>query len=154
MTRRGKRRRGRSRQPTPQTKDESSQAPAREQASRRRRRRRGRPITVDSALQQMAGVRPDRPQTLPPDGLVLEDLISTMQQEYGTPSTPQEYRLVLKVDEESADVAVKRIEEPNGEPERVRLRRRRRRGRRSTLDRAIEEIPTEPEDPQEIPPVV
>lgn len=36
-------------------------------------------------------------KTLAPDGLVLEELISTMQSEYGTPSTPQEYRLIVKV---------------------------------------------------------
>lgn len=44
-------------------------------------------------------VRPrlQHPPMLPPDGTVLEELISTMQSEYGTPSTPQEYRLIIKI---------------------------------------------------------
>lgn len=86
---------------------------------------------------------PSSVQTLPPDGLVLEELISTMQTEYGTPTTPQEYRLIVKVpiheepagpmdgdketrlepgDPENEDPAVR----PN------RSTRRRRRGRRRT----------------------
>jgi hypothetical protein len=40
--------------------------------------------------------KPRQLQTLPPDGLVLEELIAVMQGEYGVPSTPQEYRLLVK----------------------------------------------------------
>ena len=46
-------------------------------------------------------------KTLPPDGLVLEDVISTMQREYGVPTTPQEYRLVLRA----------QASDPNATPE-------------------------------------
>lgn len=41
--------------------------------------------------------RPRRLQTLPPDGLILEEVISGMQGEYGIPATPQEYRLLLRL---------------------------------------------------------
>ena len=48
--------------------------------------------------------KPRQLQTLPPDGLVLEELIAVMQGEYGVPSTPQEYRLLVKTaSEESAE---------------------------------------------------
>lgn len=36
-------------------------------------------------------------QTLPPDGTVLEEVISNLQSEYGTPTTPQEFRLQVRV---------------------------------------------------------
>ncbi|MGH2812405.1 MAG: hypothetical protein ACRDI1_06800 [Actinomycetota bacterium] len=35
-------------------------------------------------------------QTLPPDGLVLEEVISDMRTERGLPATPQEFRLVIR----------------------------------------------------------
>jgi hypothetical protein len=40
--------------------------------------------------------RPKRLRTLPPDGLILEELISEMQTNHGTPATPQEYRLIIR----------------------------------------------------------
>lgn len=64
---------------------------------RRRRRGRGAGGKIPSALERMAGPRPKSVQTLPADGIVLEELISTLQEEYGTPTTPQEYRLLIKV---------------------------------------------------------
>ena len=47
-------------------------------------------------------------QTLPPDGTVLEELISAMQSEYGVPATPQEYRLIIKTPgtEDSTDPSI------------------------------------------------
>lgn len=74
------------------------------------------------------------PKTLPPDGTVLEEVIADLEAEYGTPATPQEYRLILKV--ASAEDAPP----PADEPPRVKgdeeppspLPRRRRRGRRQS----------------------
>ncbi|HWD09025.1 MAG TPA: hypothetical protein VHA57_08020 [Actinomycetota bacterium] len=66
--------------------------------SGRKRRRRpgsGRPGEL-SVIEQMAA-RPKVLQTLPPEGVVLEELIDAMREEYGYPTTPQEYRLVLRV---------------------------------------------------------
>jgi hypothetical protein len=81
---------------------------------------------------------PTRVQTLPPDGLILEELISTMQTEYGTPTTPQEYRLIVKLpthEESPASPASEpEAEVTDGEEEAAprppRSSRRRRRGRR------------------------
>ncbi|MGQ0679471.1 MAG: hypothetical protein ACT4OM_07430 [Actinomycetota bacterium] len=81
---------------------------------------------------------PAQVRTLPPDGLVLEELISTMQTEYGTPSTPQEYRLIVKVPPPEDIASPTAPAEPAAEvkkadPEESARRtnsRRRRRGRR------------------------
>lgn len=86
---------------------------------------------------------PTRLQTLPPDGTVLEELIGSMQSEYGTPTTPQEYRLIIKVPaaEEGTDPALEVVTEAveaktvvphevQDAHDRQRPSRRRRRGRR------------------------
>jgi len=83
---------------------------------------------------------PRRPTTLtlPPDGTVLEELISDMETEYGTPATPQEYRLILKVASAEEpfhpgdqDTPVRTQAASNADKPRRRSRgRRRRRGRR------------------------
>jgi hypothetical protein len=87
-------------------------------------------------------------KTLPPDGTDLDDLIGALQSEYGVPTTPQEYRLIIKVPapEEPTDpsLEVKPPAPPSQHPEtqpeddgeapvaRQRSGRRRRRGRRRT----------------------
>jgi len=85
----------------------------------------------------MAGPRPTT-LTLPPDGTVLEELIANMEAEYGTPATPQEYRLIVKVASAEEPFHLAEQDGPartqaasNGEKPRRRSRgRRRRRGRR------------------------
>lgn len=98
---------------------------------------------------------PTQLQTLPPDGTVLEELIGAMQSEYGAPTTPQEYRLIIKVPapEESTDPALEALPEvalgevkevkaalPEQEdvPRTPRPTRRRRRGRRRVPGAASE----------------
>jgi hypothetical protein len=84
----------------------------------------------------MAPQRPKTLQTLPPDGVVLEDLISSMQDEYGTPTTPQEYRLLIKTPSTEGKAPPREPEDPEEAPQDsseeapVRAPRRRRRGRR------------------------
>ena len=83
---------------------------------------------------------PDGVKTLPPDGLVLEELIANMQAQYGTPSTPQEYRLLIRVptsEEAAASPAPEPAEEGIVEEQALprspsRTGRRRRRGRRAS----------------------
>lgn len=82
-------------------------------------------------------------ETLPEDGMNLEELISDLKNEYGTPATPQEYRLLIKVPaaqdaaEGAAAVEAVRLDPPDeeatvdGEQTRPRRRRRGRRRRRS-----------------------
>ena len=41
--------------------------------------------------------RPRVLQTLPADGLVAEEIIDDMREEYGYPATPQEYRLIVRI---------------------------------------------------------
>ncbi|HEX2054115.1 MAG TPA: hypothetical protein VHJ78_10375 [Actinomycetota bacterium] len=98
-----------------------------------------------SVLEEMSS-RPARLKTLPPDGTVLEELIGALQSEYGVPTTPQEYRLIIKtpIPEEPTDPS---LEVKAAAPERppvagappadeeggiapARAARRRRRGRR------------------------
>lgn len=67
-----------------------------------------------SATEAMAVARPRTLQTLPPDGVLLEDLISDLQTEYGTPTTPQEFRLLIKLPEGSGQAVIA----PAGEPPR------------------------------------
>jgi hypothetical protein len=93
-------------------------------------------------------------KTLPPDGLVLEELIANMQAEYGTPSTPQEYRLLIKVptSEEAAvapaadpgDELLSTDESPPGAP--ARTARRRRRGRRRSGSAPVTTDESEPDE--------
>lgn len=129
MSRGKRRRRGRSRrgpkQPERTAAASSQGAPS--GARRGRRRRGGR--TAPTALERMA--RPKRLETLPPDGVLLEDVVAAMQGEYGTPSTPQEYRLMIKVPEvdETAEKPAPppaRSAEDSGRRARLRFRRRRR----------------------------
>lgn len=82
-------------------------------------------------------------KTLPPDGTDLDELIGALQSEYGVPTTPQEYRLIIKVPapEEHTDPQIEvkpetavsdkpQTDEADGSPARLRPSRRRRRGRR------------------------
>lgn len=99
-----------------------------------------------SAIDSMSSL-PSSVQTLPPDGVVLEELISNMQTEYGTPTTPQEYRLIVKVPvheeaaapaEAGAIEAAEDSDEPDDEGRLPRANRRRRRGRRRGSAAAID----------------
>ena len=114
-----------------------------------------------SALESMRTL-PTQVQTLPPDGLILEELISTMQTEYGTPTTPQEYRLVVKLathEEPPVPAAAESAAEVSDGEEETTLRaprspRRRRRGRRrSGAEDGSEEGPDllEPEGEGDLP---
>jgi hypothetical protein len=68
-------------------------------------------------LEQMAN-RPRVLQTLPDDGLVAEEIIGDMREEYGYPATPQEYRLILRVaPDESERQSARRRREPSVLPE-------------------------------------
>jgi hypothetical protein len=53
-------------------------------------------------------------QTLPADGLVAEEIIDSMREEYGYPATPQEYRLIVRIapDEAERQSARRRREPP------------------------------------------
>ena len=151
MSRGGRRRRGRHR--GPKTAPPRASMAVQEQAgsqpqprSRRRRGRRGGVAREESVLESMSS-RPRQLQTLPPDGLVLDELISDLKSEYGVPATPQAYRLIIKLpaedqpDSEASDAEVPQAQtekpeapegaqgqtEGSGNPAR---RRRRRRGRR------------------------
>jgi hypothetical protein len=64
---------------------------------RRRRRRSPSRAHEPSALEQMAAERPGTLQTLPSEGLVLDEIVDAMREEYGYPATPQEYRLIVRV---------------------------------------------------------
>lgn len=80
----------------------------------------------------MVLARPRRSATLPADGIVLEEVIESMQQEYGTPSTPQEYRLIVKLP--GPDAGAESSQEESGRGLKVARGRRgrlRRRGRRA-----------------------
>ena len=118
-------------QPAVQGEEEPEKQPA---ASRGRKEPAGR---QRSAVESMRTL-PTRVQTLPPDGLILEKLISNMQTEYGTPTTPQEYRLIVKLPthEEtpasppSDPIAEVAESEDQVAPRPPRSSRRRRRGRR------------------------
>jgi hypothetical protein len=132
-------------QPGPQGEEEPEKQPA----GRVRREPGGR---QRSALESMRTL-PTRVQTLPPDGLILEELISNMQTEYGTPTTPQEYRLIVKLPtHEEAPAApaadpVAEVEdgEVEAEPRPPRSSRRRRRGRRRSGAASEDETDDSPE---------
>ncbi len=147
MSRGGRRRRGRHR--GPKTASSRASVAVQEQAgsqpqqrSRRRRGGRGRGAREESVLESMSS-RPRHLQTLPPDGLVLDELISDLKSEYGVPATPQAYRLIIKLpaedqpdsDASAADQSEVQTEGPAAPegprvPEGPARRRRRRRGRR------------------------
>lgn len=104
-------------------------------------------------------------QTLPPDGLVLEELIGALQSEYGVPTTPQEYRLIIKTrqpDEPATDPSIEVKADPRppdsapvaevanngdpaggtGRPPGIRRRRRRRTGGASAPGEAAPDTET------------
>ena len=157
MPRGGRRRRGRGRshQSTDRTPAAQGAQPVKQDGQaqqpsgtgrRKRRRRRGPPR--ETGVTSMIN-RPKTLNMLPSDGVELEELISNLQEEYGTPATPQPFRLTIKLipAEESAASAG---EDSGG----VRTRRRRRRPGGGTAAE-VTEITAEPEDPadpQEIPP--
>jgi hypothetical protein len=87
---------------------------ARRSGGRRRRRKSGASRAEPSALEQMADRGPRVLQTLPADGLVAEEIIDNMRDEYGYPATPQEYRLIVRVapDEAERQNARRRRESP------------------------------------------
>jgi hypothetical protein len=109
MSRRGGRRRSRGRRrvspESPKQPSEKQAGSEAAQAPRRPRLRRRRTEPASAVAQPAAAPRP-RLRLLPKDGIVLEEVISTMQEEFGTPATPQEFRLLVKV--------------PGAEPEPVR----------------------------------
>jgi hypothetical protein len=62
--------------------------------------------------------RPRVLQTLPADGLVAEEIIDDMREEYGYPATPQEYRLIVRLaPDESERQSARRRREPSVLPE-------------------------------------
>lgn len=86
---------------------------ARRSGGRRRRRRSGASRAEPSVLEQMAN-RPRVLQTLPADGLVAEEIIDDMREEYGYPATPQEYRLIVRIaPDESERQSARRRREPS-----------------------------------------
>src|SRR5207253_3227747 len=76
---------------------------ARRSGGRRRRRRSGASRAEPSVLEQMANRGSRVLQTLPADGLVAEEIIGSMREEYGYPATPQEYRLIVRVAPDEAE---------------------------------------------------
>lgn len=140
---RGGRRRSRGRRRRPDDKPAPQAQPTGERTGRRRRRRRGRGQGGSALERMVAESRSTTVQTLPPDGTVLEEVIADMQDEHGTPTTPQEFRLIVKVPGgESEPIPTEPAdpqEEPSGPssiapatgPPSQRSRRRRRRRRPS-----------------------
>ncbi|MGH2772923.1 MAG: hypothetical protein ACRDIU_07300 [Actinomycetota bacterium] len=146
MSRGGRRRRRRGRgsgrvAETDTGEDQRSPGGPRRKLSRRRRKPGPPRAERRSAIEAMSS-KPSKVTTLPPDGTVLEDLIEDLQNEYGVPSTPQEFRLVVRVasgdDPKEAMVETEPpdIEEPldHGEAQQALTRvenrkRQRRRGR-------------------------
>lgn len=140
---RGGKRRAGAKRPQSGTAEGDLQNPQARTASKdssgrsRRRRRGGQAGGMGSIIDTMAA-RTGVVQTLPPDGTVLEELIADLEAEYGTPATPQEYRLIIKVasgEEPGPPVEepAKRQEDETGRPQGPRRRRRgRRQSRRKT----------------------
>jgi hypothetical protein len=95
---RGRRRRGRRRGPRKEQREpraEQKTQAAKSSGKRRRRRRKPR-LTYESFL---ASAKMKEPQTLPPDELSADEIISDLKEQHGSPTTPQEFRLTLKVSE-------------------------------------------------------
>src|SRR5438067_1199587 len=91
---------------------------ARRSGGRRRRRRSGASRAEPSVLEQMANRGSRVLQTLPADGLVAEEIIDDMREEYGYPATPQEYRLVVRVAPDEAErQSARRRREPSAPAE-------------------------------------
>ncbi|MEX0789256.1 MAG: hypothetical protein WD178_00605, partial [Actinomycetota bacterium] len=151
MSRGGRRRKGKRGRRGPATPAERKQGSGQEPVEPRegqptaRRRTHGRaPAREVSVLDSMRSL-PSSLKTLPPDGTDLDDLIGALQSEYGVPTPPQEYRLIIKVPAseeppaphiEARPVTATRPDKPDPEPQadgapaRQRPARRRRRGRR------------------------
>lgn len=153
MSRGGRRRSGRGRRsgqkpPRPASEQGASglgPAQVKTQSSgRSRRRRRGAPGPggLRGIIDTMVS-RPGKLQTLPPDGIVLEELIADLEEQYGTPATPQEYRLVVKVasPEERASGAEEGTQQPGEEAEKAPSGRRRRRASRRQARKKSGEAP-------------
>lgn len=129
MSKGRRRRRGRRRGggPRPEKKENAAQQTTGAPKRKRRRRRRRRPAeTLEGFL---ASAKMTEAQTLPPDGTILEEVISDLQDAYGTPATPQEYRLMVKLPEGSEPIGDVDSFEPPPEPDGGRRRRKRRRRR-------------------------
>lgn len=111
-----------------QTKTAPGESPGR---SRRRRRGALAKAGLSEIIHTMTGRR-GRVETLPPDGIVLEEVVADLEQEYGTPATPQEYRLIIKVasPDEVAAANEEIARRPEQEAARPQAARRRRRGSR------------------------
>src|SRR5439155_14290941 len=90
----------------------------RRSGGRRRRRRSGASRAEPSVLEQMANRGSRVLQTLPADGLVAEEIIDDMREEYGYPATPQEYRLIVRIaPDESERQSARRRREPSALPD-------------------------------------
>ena len=128
--RRRRRRKRRSGPPSDQAKaseqPRSQQQPQQKQGSgstSRRRRRRGRargeprqPASPKSSEDLVRALPREKPATLtaPADGQTLEGIIGELQSEYGVPQYPQEYRITLKVADDSRGETV--VQEERADP--------------------------------------
>ncbi|MEX2587319.1 MAG: hypothetical protein WD602_04915 [Actinomycetota bacterium] len=117
MSRGGRRRKSRRRGPVP-GRSQASTGEA-ERAEGRSGAPQSSADVAGSAVEQMR-TKTKPLQAYPPDDLVLDDLITGLQDEYGIPSTPQEYRLVIKTPsaeaDPAADPAAQAGEESSGSP--------------------------------------
>lgn len=125
MSGRGRRRRRR-RGPAQGAPRQESQDAHRDQVQpARRRRRRGRrgreaaqaqPTSPASSEDLVRALPRERPEALtaPPDGTTMEEVIGSLQSEWGVPQYPQEYRLTLKVAEEREPRAEKTVSAEDG----------------------------------------
>ncbi len=156
MPRGGRRRRGRGgrsrqtgdRKPAQGTQPERQEGQAQASSGTGRRRRRRRRGPRETGVASMIN-RPTTLNMLPSDGVVLEELISNLQEEYGTPVTPQPFRLTIKLIP-AEETATSEAEDSSGT--RTRRRRRRPGGGAGTEVAQITAEPEDPADPQEIPP--
>jgi hypothetical protein len=126
----GRRRRGR-RRGRPQRTDKQEQGAQQSgEAPKKKRRRRRRRRPAETFESFLSSAKMSEAKTLPPDGTVLEEVISDLQDSYGTPATPQEYRLLVKLPEGSEPIGDLDAFDPGPEPDGERRGRRRRRRRR------------------------
>ena len=115
MPRGGRRRSRGGRKRKPATGSEQQAAGGQAGQGRRRRRRRRGPQS--SALDRMvAEGKTTAVQTLPADGTVLDEVIAEMRSEYGTPATPQEFRLLIKVPGADTEAIQTEPADPQEEP--------------------------------------
>lgn len=156
--RRRKSRRGRRGPGAPEGQRNAGQEtsePREQQHSGGRRRSHGRAAARETSVLDSMSSLPTSLKTLPPDGTDLDELIGALQSEYGVPTTPQEYRLIIKVPapeehtDPSLEVKAAAPAPPQSEtqadsdgeapPARQRSARRRRRGRRRSGGAAVVE---------------